>query len=290
MALGMIPDEVRDWLQVGGYNSILSTKPVGGGCINNGMVLETISGKTFFLKTNGNSPEDMFAREAEGLKILNVDDGPRIPIPYLWRPGFILMEDLASTSREQDYWSNFGRKLACLHQHSMDRFGFPHDNYIGSTPQVNPWTEDGYEFFGQSRLTFQAHLAHEAGLLNQEELDAVENLVDHLPEIIPVQPASLIHGDLWGGNAITGPNGEPALIDPAVHYGWAEAELAMTTLFGSFPGLFYQAYQEVRPLEVGYQQRFPIYNLYHLLNHLNLFGMGYLGQVRSVLKRFRKSF
>jgi len=103
----------------------------------------------------------------------------------------------------------------------------------------------------------------------------------------PKQPASLIHGDLWGGNAMAGPQGEPAIIDPAAHYGWAEAELAMTTLFGAFPKNFYSAYQAVRPLAPGFTERFDLYNLYHLLNHLNLFGAGYLSQVTSVLRRYR---
>ncbi len=283
----MIPEEVREWLQVGGYSEILSIKPVGGGCINNGMVLETVFGQTFFLKTNSNSPGNMFTREVEGLKALSVQDGPRVPMPYLWGEGFILMEDLAPAARQQEYWPDFGRKLAALHQHTMDRFGFHHDNYIGSTPQVNLWTDDGYTFFGKHRLIFQADLANKRGLLNQVEVNVIENLAARLQEIIPVQPASLIHGDLWSGNATTGDKGEPAIIDPAAHYGWAEAELAMTNLFGAFPESFYRAYEEIRPLEAGFQQRFPIYNLYHLLNHLNLFGVGYLGQVRSVLRRFR---
>lgn len=114
----------------------------------------------------------------------------------------------------------------------------------------------------------------------------VEKLCDRLPELIPEQPASLIHGDLWSGNAMFDSRGQPAIIDPAAHYGWAEAELAMTTLFGSFPDVFYRAYQEARPLEPDFRERFPIYNLYHLLNHVNLFGGGYLGQSLSILRRY----
>jgi fructosamine-3-kinase len=105
--------------------------------------------------------------------------------------------------------------------------------------------------------------------------------------LIPVQPPALIHGDLWSGNALTGSLGEPALIDPAAHFGWAEAELAMTAMFGSFPFEFYRAYEQARPLEPDYRQRFPIYNLYHLLNHLVLFGTGYLGDVLNVLHDFK---
>jgi fructosamine-3-kinase len=111
-------------------------------------------------------------------------------------------------------------------------------------------------------------------------------LAARLPQLVPQQPASLLHGDLWSGNAISDRHGAPAIIDPAVYYGWAEAELAMTALFGAFAESFYQAYQEMRPLESGWRERFDIYNLYHLLNHLNLFGESYLGEVRAILRRY----
>lgn len=198
----------------------------------------------------------------------------------------MLMEDLHPAPRGRDYWDAFGRRLATLHQTHGPQFGFAHDNYIGSTPQPNPWTEDGHAFFGQHRLEYQAALGKSKGLLEGEDLEALERLVGRLPDLIPVQPPSLIHGDLWSGNAITGPRGEPAIIDPAAHFGWAEAELAMTTLFGRFPESFYRAYAEKRSLQTGWRGRLPIYNLYHLLNHLNLFGRGYLPGVRNVLRRF----
>lgn len=282
----MIPNVVKDWLEEHGYGVVTSARPVGGGCINNGSQLRTSSGQTFFLKTNHSAPADMFAREAEGLEALRVEEGPRVPQPYLFGPDFLLLEDLAPAGRQAGYWSVFGQKLAALHSHVNASFGFAHDNYIGSTPQPNPWTEDGFTFFGEHRLLFQARLARENGLLGKNEMKAVEGLVARLAELVPAQPASLIHGDLWSGNALADAEGRPALIDPAAHYGWAEAELAMTTLFGAFPGTFYAAYQEVCPLDPGFESRYPIYNLYHLLNHLNLFGTGYLGQVQSILRRY----
>jgi len=173
-----------------------------------------------------------------------------------------------------------------LHQHTQARFGFEHDNYIGSTRQPNPWMENGYQFFAEQRLVFQAHLAYQKGLFSPGDLKSVEKIAAQLPDLIPLQPPSLLHGDLWSGNAITDDQGAPAIIDPAAHYGWAEAELAMTVLFGSFPSVFYQAYEEVRPLEAGYFSRFQIYNLYHLINHLNIFGRGYLGQVHAILRKY----
>ncbi len=287
----MVPEAVIEWLAQQGFGDVQSTRPVAGGCINNGVRLQSSSGKSFFLKTNLHAASDMFAREADGLIVLSSDEGsasqgPRVPRPYLHGKIFLLLEDLVPAQRQRDYWPVFGRQLAALHNRTNPRFGFDHDNYIGSTPQPNTWAEDGYTFFAEQRLEFQARLAQRQGLLSPVDVQRVRKLAGRLPGLIPAQPASLIHGDLWGGNAITDENGAPAIIDPATHYGWGEAELAMTTLFGSFPEAFYQAYQEVRQLEAGYTERFPIYNLYHLLNHLNLFGSGYLGQVQSILRRF----
>jgi protein-ribulosamine 3-kinase len=281
----MIPGPVIDWLVDNQYGQVLESRAVGGGCINHGTRLNLTSGISFFLKTNRNSPTDMFVREAEGLTALRIGDGPRVPEPFLFGPDFLLMEDLTPAPRRPDYWITFGRQLAALHNQIQPRFGFHHDNYIGSTPQPNPWVEDGYIFFGEQRLMFQARLANRRGLLRSGEVSQVERLARSLSELIPEQPASLIHGDLWGGNAVTDRHGQPAIIDPAAHYGWAEAELAMTTLFGAFPEAFYRAYQEARPLEKDFWQRFPIYNLYHLLNHLNLFGAGYLGEVLATLRQ-----
>jgi fructosamine-3-kinase len=259
---------------------------VGGGCINNGARLQTAAGQTFFLKSNSYSPPDMFAREWDGLQALAVPDGPRVPQPFLYGTDFLLLEDLMPTPRCSDYWPQFGRQLAALHNHTSPQFGSDKDNYIGSTPQPNPRQEDGYIFFAEHRLRFQGGLASRRGLLGKGELDHLERLCQRLRDLVPEQPASLIHGDLWSGNAMTDQSGAPAIIDPAAHYGWGEAELAMTALFGAFPDVFYQAYQEVRPLEKGFRERFPIYNLYHLLNHLNLFGSGYWGDVVHILRRY----
>jgi fructosamine-3-kinase len=179
-----------------------------------------------------------------------------------------------------------GKGLARLHLATAEQFGFDHDNYIGLTPQSNGWTRDGHEFFGRQRLGYQGDLAVRRNLLSSGERARLERLIDRLPELTPSQPASLIHGDLWGGNLIAGPGGEPALIDPAAHYGWAEADLAMTALFGGFDPAVYAAYQDCRPLAPGWRERFEIYNLYHLLNHLNLFGGGYHAGVMAVLRRY----
>lgn len=282
----MIPEKVNQWLEENNYGVVESSRQVGGGCINNGMQFNTNSGVSFFLKTNTGAPVDMFAREVEGLEALCVEVGPRVPKPYLHAPDFLLMQDLAPSKRTSTYWEDFGRQMAALHNHTHETFGFHRDNYIGSTPQPNSWTENGYDFFAQHRLLFQANLAAKNRLLMPQEVEEVKTLAVKLVELVPEQPASLLHGDLWSGNAMTDNQGAPAIIDPAVYYGWAEADLAMTALFGGFDDRFYGAYVEARPLPSGWRQRFRLYNLYHLLNHLNLFGRGYYGQVMGVVRKY----
>ncbi len=282
----MIPPPVQSWFVQNNYGSVVSARPVAGGCINNGMILESASGKTLFLKTNHQAPADMFAREADGLNALRTGDGPTVPRPLLWGSDFLLMEDLAPSPRQSDYWMEFGSRMAALHAHTSPQFGFAHNNYIGSTPQPNPWMDDGFAFFAEQRLGFQTQLAYDSEWIGIADKTRLEQLCARLPNLIPAQPASLLHGDLWSGNAMTDSRGASALIDPAAHYGWAEAELAMTALFGAFPEAFYRAYEAARALEAGYRSRFPLYNLYHLLNHVNLFGRSYLGQVQAILSHY----
>lgn len=282
----MIPPAAAEWLRYQGFGEVVSSRPVGGGCINHGARIQTGSGISFFIKTNTAAPERMFACEAAGLEALRVPGGPRLPRPCVYDRTFILMEDLAPADKIPAFWSDFGTRLAALHSHTAPRFGFDHDNFIGSTPQPNPWTDGGYDFFAHHRILFQVKLARQNGLLGEAEARQAERLAQRLPELLPDQPASLLHGDLWSGNAIADNHGDSALIDPAAHYGWAEAELAMTALFGGFPPEFYEAYTAARPVEPSYRQRFPLYNLYHLLNHLNLFGSGYSAEVQSILRRY----
>ncbi len=280
------PQAVADWCRQAGYGDITALRAVGGGCINNGARLTTSKGQSLFLKQNPSAPSDMFEREMEGLKTLAEQGAFRVPTAYLSGPDFLLLEDLNPGRLSKSYWEDLGRGLAAIHRQTSDRFGFSHDNYLGSTPQPNPWTDDGYTFFGEHRLRFQARLARHKRWMDDHDLAQVDSIIRRLPELVPAQPASLLHGDLWSGNVTSGSSGEPALIDPAAHYGWAEAELGMTVLFGGFPPGFYAAYQDARPLPNGWRDRLTLYNLYHLLNHLNLFGAIYLDQVRFVIQRF----
>lgn len=283
----MFPQTLIQFVASQGWGEIIDTRPLGGGCINDARLLTTHCGPQLFLKQNRAIPADMFAREADGLRELAKAPGaPRVPQVHLSSPEFLLLEYLPPEPRSPRCWEIFGEQMAALHLYTRPHFGFDADNYIGSTPQPNKKDGDGFAFFTGQRLLFQAGLARHAGLLSSAEVRQVEHVCQRLPDLIPAQPASLLHGDLWSGNIHLGPGGLACLIDPAVYYGWAEADLAMANLFGSLPAGFYAAYQTVRPLLPGYASRFDLYNLYHLLNHLNLFGMGYLHQVRVILQRY----
>jgi len=168
--------------------------------------------------------------------------------------------------------------LAQLHRATGPRFGWERDNFIGPTPQHNGWSDDWRDFFLEKRLKPQFELARTNGF--SLEMPSLSLLDNHRP-----QP-SLLHGDLWSGNAGFS-NGQPVIFDPSVYYGDREADLAMTELFGGFPDEFYSAYRKEFPVEGGYEKRKHLYNLYHLLNHLNIFGGGYLAQVQSTLRQLR---
>jgi len=296
--MDILPPPVLDFCLTHGYGPIRRAVPLGGGCINNASRLDTDKGP-LFLKTNSQAPPDMFEREAEGLAALTVPGGPRLPKVLAVGQDFILQEFIAPGPRRGDgegnrwgdrkgrpYWETLGLQMAALHNVTSPRFGFTHDNYLGPTPQINDWEEDGYTFFAKQRLRYQAELAHRNGLLDSSDLQSLISLLPHLPSLLPPQPASILHGDLWSGNLHTDTQGGPVLIDPAAYYGWAEADLAMMALFGSPPDSFFRAYESVRPLTPGYRDRFDLYNLYHLLNHLNLFGQSYLGPIRAILRRY----
>ena len=281
-----IPPEVAAWCRGNGRGEVASARPLSGGGVSRALRLETAGG-SLVLKLKPGAPPDMFAREAEGLAALaGAAGGPAVPGVYLVGPDFILLQDLRPAPPAPDYWPAFGRQLAALHRTPGARYGFARDNYCGETPQPNPWTESGHEFFAEHRLRHQARLARDRERPDAPDLRRIERLCARLPDLVPPQSPALIHGDLWRGNALAGPRGEPALIDPAAHFGWAEAELAMTFLFGGFPRAFYDAYAASYPLAPGWRGRTDIYNLYHLLNHLNVFGAGYLGQVQDILRRY----
>ncbi len=264
--------------------------PIGGGCINNGVKLMTSEG-IFFLKWQKGIPEDMFEKEAKGLRLLHKTRIIRVPEPIAWGKldgkHYFLMEFIEAAPSVRDYWADFGWSLATMHKNNKaGAYGLDHDNYIGKLPQPNSRHEDWIDFFIENRLEFQLKLAIGNGLVGNSFIDRYRKFYEKLPDLLPVDRPALLHGDLWSGNVMTGRDGRACIIDPAVYYGHREIELAFTQMFGSFPHDFYEAYQEVWPLEPGYDDRVDIYNIYPHMTHTNLFGPSYLGGVEQVLRRY----
>lgn len=274
--------------------------PVYGGDINDSFRLSLSDRTDIFMKCNRTENLSFFEAEAKGLEALR--QAGVIGVPKLLAIGtdeslgvsFLLMEYLKAAPRIDGYWEIFGRELATLHMADCAAltgtdinlpFGFASDNYIGATPQKNTPKKDWLTFFRECRLLPQIHMAdHYFDSRTRRQWDA---LLSHLDSYLgePAHP-SLIHGDLWSGNVSCGPDGKAWILDPAAYVGHFEAELAMTELFGSNPPAFYAAYSEVNPIDSGYRDRRDLYNLYHLLNHLNLFGRSYLGSVLQILNRY----
>ena len=277
----------EQWLSANHYGNIIKNTRLRGGCINTTSHLTTDSGHSFCLKLNSNAPDDFFTAEATGLEHLNQIGAFTTPKVVHVDQHFILLEYIAAGKSKPTFWQTLGEQLAACHLQTKPRFGFVRDNYCGLTPQINTQCKDGFEFFAQYRLLTQTKWAREKHLVNDQQCKNIEFIANKLDQWIPSQVPALLHGDLWQGNVHCDRNGDPVLIDPACYWGWPEADLAMTTLFGEFDAGFYQAYQHNRPLEPGWRERFPLYNLYHLLNHLNLFGNSYLQSVEAIIRRYR---
>ncbi len=295
---------------------INNRRSVGGGCINQASALIGNT-RTYFVKLNQASGVQMFEAEALGLKQMLETKTIRVPKPICWGTvadsAYIVLQWLElGGSKNSQCWEQMGRQLAAMHRWNppqpneklkvgklkvessnlqpsnlqpstlQGNFGWDINNTIGSTPQINTWTSDWAEFFAEYRIGYQFQLARRRGghFPQQERLmEAIPILLDHQP-----QP-SLVHGDLWGGNAAVTTSGEPVILDPATYVGDREVDLAMTELFGGFPSAFYRGYNEVWPLDDGYKKRKTIYNLYHILNHFNLFGGGYASQTNQMIEQ-----
>ncbi|MBT7178820.1 MAG: phosphotransferase [Nitrospina sp.] len=272
---------------------VQSSSSTGGGCINQTSVLRLTNDERVFLKYNSHPPAEFFNVEARGLKLLaQTAKGPRIPKPLALqdcaKPTFLILEYIEESSPGQDFSVRFARSLAELHQTSHDSFGLDHDNYIGSTVQKNAQETNGIDFFRDQRLRPQQELARKT--LPPSTDKNLSKLYDRLENYLDIsgEKPALLHGDLWSGNYFPDKDQVPCIFDPAVYFGLREADLAMTELFGRLPQKFYDAYHEAFPLNPGYEERKDLYNLYHLLNHLNLFGGSYLASVEQVVRRYVK--
>jgi fructosamine-3-kinase len=258
--------------------SIESYSPCSGGCISDAYVVR--ADKNYFLKMGSKS--DMYHREEEGLKEM----AQAIKVPKVYEAGddYILMEYISPGKAKKDSFKNLGRDLAKLHQFRGEKFGLSANNYIGSTVQINTPSDCWWEFYLHNRLLFQLKLAETNNLATKEMAQGIARLERIFPELLKTDESpSLLHGDLWSGNFLIDDKGDAWLIDPAVYYGNREAEFGMITLFGGFNQDFFSGYEEVFPLEKDWKKRSSVYRLYHLLNHLNLFGSSYYLQVMEAL-------
>ncbi len=266
--------------------TVRDRRGIGGGSINQAYQI-TDGDRSYFLKLNQAVRFAMFEAEALGLKEIADSNTIRVPRPLCWGTAggsaYIVMEYLPLEGGGKPAWYQMGQDLAAMHRVTSDRgFGWQQDNTIGETPQKNPWTADWITFYAEHRLGYQFQLAQRRGQFSrQDELLAVlpSLLSGHEPE------PSLVHGDLWSGNAAVSSAGTPVILDPATYYGDREVDIAMTELFGRFPKAFYEGYDASYPLEAGYETRKTLYNLYHVLNHFNMFGGGYGSQANVMIDR-----
>jgi protein-ribulosamine 3-kinase len=287
----VIAQSLKNFIEGKLCQQIIHAVPVSGGSINAVYCLQILD-KKYLLKVNSREQfPSMFKCEAEGLKAIALTGAIAVPDIILQNDiddqSFLLLEWIDMRRATPKASTLFGSQLAQMHRTTVDSFGFEADNYMGSLHQSNKKHHKWSEFFVEERLMPMVKMAADRQRLYKTDLTNFEKLYKKLPELFQEEPPSLIHGDLWSGNYLISEDEKPYLIDPAVSYGHRESDIAMTTLFGGFSNEFYAAYNEAFPLEKGWQQRMDLWNLYPLLVHLNLFGMGYLGQVRDCLNEYK---
>lgn len=261
---------------------------VTGGSINQSFRIESKDGTCYFVKLNDARHYPMFIAEVAGLNAIAATATLRVPRTITHgttgTQSFLVLEYLELSSHGNA--AHLGEQLAALHRCTSERFGFAQGNFIGTTSQPNGWKNDWVEFWREQRLGFQLQLAAQNGYSGE-----LQHLGDQLLANLPAffagytPQASLLHGDLWNGNHAYLADGTPTIFDAAVYYGDRECDLAMTELFGGYPPSFYAAYRAAWPLDTGYEIRRDLYNLYHLLNHANLFGGGYVRQAEQMMRR-----
>ncbi len=268
---------------------VLASRTLAGGDINDAFEVDLADGRTVFVKTNASAPRSMFQAEARGLGWLAEAQALRIPQVLAvgggtGAPAFLVLEHIRSTGRRRDFDETLGRGLAALHRFGAPVFGLDHDNFIGRLPQRNVPRPTWAEFYRHNRLQPQLQQAVERGLASPAMRRGLERVMETLEVLVgPTETPARLHGDLWGGNLMADDWGAPCLIDPAVYGGHREMDLAMMRLFGGFGPRVFSAYDEVFPLSHGHEERLPLYQLYPLMVHVNLFGRSYVPSVEEAL-------
>ncbi len=270
--------------------SITSKIPLSGGDINQVSKIKTNEGNFCIKQNDRNQFPKMFEKEALGLKELSQKSSFRIPevIGHFEDDNqqYLILEFLESGHQSANFWSDFGAKLAALHQNVSDSFSWKSDNYIGSLPQKNDERNDWARFYAEMRILPQLKMAFDNSRMNSTDIRAGEKLCLQFDTLFPKEAPALVHGDLWSGNYMTDASGNPVLIDPAVYYGHREMDLGMMHLFGGFSQDLFDTYHAHFPLENNWRERIPLTQLYPLLVHVNLFGGSYVQSVRSIFQKY----
>ncbi len=289
----MLPDSLLSHLESILQTKLTRLKALTGGDIHRAHLLRATDGRRLFVKYNtAPGASEMFRTEALGLALLGASRV--IAIPHVHAHGavpdapeaFLVLDFVEQGQRNRLFWGNFGAALANLHGNTSEKFGFSHDNFIGTLPQSNHRHDSWPDFYAVERLLPQTRLARDAKQLDAGLVRRVEKLCTRLASLCPEEAPALVHGDLWSGNFLCNTEGQAVLIDPAASFAHREMDLAMASLFGGFEPAFFQGYEKSWPLEQGFHERMEVYQLYYLLVHLNLFGGGYVASVRQILERF----
>lgn len=266
--------------------NLISSKPLSGGDINDVFLLNCTEGH-YVVKINSSEKfPGMFPAEAKGLELLRQSNSFKIPMIIghgsVDKKSYLLLKYISEGKTSGSFWKTFANQLAQLHQTTQQQFGLDHDNYIGSLPQQNTLHDSVSEFYIAQRMEPQFRMAFDHGF----HFSKLNLFYKTISEKIPEEPPALIHGDLWAGNYMVSEKTEPVLIDPAVAFAPREMDLAMMQLFGGYPKEVFEVYDSLFPLASNWKQRLDIWQLYYLLVHLNLFGSGYLRQVKSIVSKY----
>lgn len=279
----------QEYLRQNNFGVIVQEERLHGGLTSLVLRLTFDSGRSAIYKESENAKPGMYACEAEGLQTLKGDGCPRTPEIFSVAEDHILIEDLGSQGdKPVGFWAEFGRQMAALHLRKGEKFGYHQNNYLGTMLLDNTPAENGHEFFARTRILRFVEEPKFVEAFTKDDIDAVYRLAEKLPELIPNQGPSLIHGDLWTGNMLVAEGGKPALIDPAVYYGWPEADLSLLPSMEEIPQEFYDAYLEVNPLEPGWRERLNLLAMRDPICMISEYGDIYnaVARVREVLDRY----